>query len=140
MEREIKFRGKRIDNGLFIYGNLSIEFDGSCFISFWISKLTEPETNFYEPVQLSFEVDPKTVGQLTGLKDKNGKEIYEGDIIIGAYKQKSIVKWVEFYGEENFGDGMGYAGWNIDLYSGYPPKKHKLEIIGNIHQNEELLK
>ena len=50
------------------------------------------------------------------------------------------VKWITFIGEENFGDGIGYIGWNLDLCSGFPPREHEFEVIGNIYEHSELLK
>jgi uncharacterized phage protein (TIGR01671 family) len=70
--------------------------------------------------------------QYTGLKDKNGKEIYEGDILKNPRYEESYV--VEYHGD-------GYVGWGDDRRSGcYLITDEDIEIIGNIHENPELIK
>jgi hypothetical protein len=131
--REIKFRGKRIDNGLWVYGSLMIEFSGECFICFWESALIEPENDYREMVQVSFEVHPESVGQYTGLPDTNGKEIYEGDIYnMGDRNILYVVLWRD----------SGLIGKQISSssYAGLEHWQDKIEIIGNIYENPELLK
>lgn len=75
--REIKFRGKRLDNGEWIEGDL-LRMNGHWFI------FPDPAPEGID----KYEVDPATVGEFTGLKDKNGKEIYEGGPLV--FRQISI--------------------------------------------------
>ena len=72
--REIKFRGKRLDNGEWIYGSLLVShFKDDKKERYFI-------TQFSGNYTFEHEVDPNTVGQFTGLRDKNGRDIWEGDI------------------------------------------------------------
>jgi len=122
--REIKFRGKRKNNGEWVYGCYYQYSDGRVAI------LTHEDIGFQYWTGKQ-QVDPKTVGQYTGLKDKNDKEIYEGDIVKanmdfgpgGMAEQTTSIYW-----DENVG------GWQFNYFD-----KATIEIIGNIHDNPELL-
>jgi uncharacterized phage protein (TIGR01671 family) len=124
MNREIKFRGLSFDKG-WIYGNL-IKSDQNTWIR---------ESDYY-----NFKVKAETVGQFTGLHDKNGKEIYEGDIVYCQTKYgkaKAIIKFI---------DGKFVAYWDSILT--HPQNGHciacyeinkRFEVIGNIYEDIELL-
>jgi uncharacterized phage protein (TIGR01671 family) len=127
MKREIKFRGKRLDNSGWIYGMPTYDF-----------------RYIFNGEQLdsidNYEVTPETVGQFTGLKDKNGIDIYEGDII-RYYQPYSetfhthIVRWDDLFA--CFGLFKQDSKWCVE--SDWL-KIQEVEVIGNIHDNPKLLK
>lgn len=116
--REILFRGK--GNIEWVYGDLRHLNDGRVAI--------RKDGEIYP-----YEVIPETVGQYTGLTDKNGKKIFEGDICkhISNYSGNTVISVVTYT------DGHFLA--LVDEHSGFELSE-KLEIIGNIHDNPELLK
>ena len=132
--REILFRGKRVDGGEWCYGVPLVEgWSKKTYIaSYEYSSLT-----FIQQI----EIIPETVGQFTGLTDKNGKRIFEGDILAytDMFGNERIEGYVE-YGAFNCSCCDGVYGWymgngDIRLLDG----ADMLYIVGNIHDNPELL-
>lgn len=152
MEREIKFRGKRVDKEEFAFGDLLTGMGykkGKFFIL--------PHLSYYPSDCNSvdgYEVIPETISQYTGLKDKNGKEIYEGDILRGDEYPFNCDGVDNYFAEIVWADnvcgfyrlthkkpnstvrGISHGNWEQldedDIKS--------FEVIGNIHDNPELLK
>ncbi len=123
-EQMILFRGKRVDNGEWVYGDLRHDYNG--------------EPRCISDYCGANPVDPSTVGQYTGLKDKNGKRIFEGDILGSRYYYLSpdnvaveVVKWI-------------CNGWAIQEGDRPPMLLEEdgilpySEVIGNVHDNKEL--
>lgn len=125
MDRTIKFRGKRIDNGEWVYGDL-LQPTEICDI-YEIANCESIDGTRYEVI-------PDTTGQYTSLKDKNGKEIYEGDILKSIqWNDIYLVKYIgtAFYLCRKVNNGFNkITTWN---------NTEKSEVIGNIYDNPELL-
>lgn len=128
--REILFRGKRIDNGKWVEGYLYITHNGEYEIGNY-----DAEVNIE---RLTYIVDPSTVGQYTGLTDKNGKRIFEGDILEHhAQRDIIITRGVVNWDERNARWACQMKTMNPCFYMHNPAA---VEVIGNIHDNPELLK
>ena len=128
----IYINGKEI-KGKWVYGDLvkCMTDDGECIgIKDTIYEVNTNRCNLIPNI-----VIPETVGQFTGLTDKNGKKIFEGDIVdfkTSAYYFKNCrIKYQSYYGRYCAMDNEGYE---------YPMDKNfEYEVIGNIHDNPELL-
>ena len=123
--REILFRGKRVDNGEWVEGCGIIATENWVSIFTVIDDIDENSSEVNE-----IEILPETVGQYTGLTDENGRRIFEGDIVdyvssdvIGNPKTGTIIV-------ENMTD------YDTMIYLNH---SSEVEIIGNIHDNPELL-
>ena len=139
--REILFRGKRVDNGEWVYGVPTKDEHG---------ELSFLPCQFYDiRGTICLYVDENTVGQFTGLTDKNGKKIFEGDIISATAldtgeEQRAVVCFGNFIDENNDDE---YIGFFIEFDSikttitqlSMEECKNRIEVIGNIYDNKELL-
>ena len=157
MKREIKFRGRRRDNGEWVVGSL--------FNSIWIKSADGSRVCYIFPdnmlddngggdcwedfaeVAEQYEVDPATVGQFTGLTDMNGREIYEGDRVTWMRHRMDGTGFLE----------EGHVRFSVDeqrvfvvnrfttmddremLHDIIRCRKHNLCVVGNIHDNPEAI-
>lgn len=124
--REIKFRGRRLDNEEWIYGSYTIAEMRDRSICHEIVPFPAGE--------VIREVDPATVGQYTGMKDKSGREIYEGDILTDKYESIGVVEW------QNGGFVVNLGDVDIFQIADCFDDSYQMWTIGNIHDNPELLK
>lgn len=135
MNKESLFRGKRVDNDEWVYGDL-IHRQVWC-TQLTIIRISDDGFDHYE----EFEVKPETVGEFTNLTDKNGKKIFENDIIADDEEystfentRKGIVKFyhgefTSFYGQDLLGR---------DCYDPLYSVCKERHVIGNIYDNPEL--
>ena len=156
--REILFRGKRMNNGEWVHGSYAYQYGCHQILL----EQTDGEYGFD-----NYHVDPDTVGQFTGLTDKNGKKIFEGDIVKCRHRVvRFYLEDIEninprrSYGketEENDSYGFSCFYWRnyavsfrdgcIRIQNGSDHHEiranyiynHAIEVIGNIHDNSELM-
>ena len=132
--REILFRGKRIDNGRWVSGSLFTR-TTNCYI-FPLPVATEAH---------KAEVDPDTVGQYTGRKDKNGKRVFEGDILClftiwadGTIEPVGVPVIVQFCENDQCYVLTTKQGSYYDDFGNYGRPEY-YEVVGNAHDNRELM-
>ena len=132
--RAIKFRGKRLDNGEWVYGNLVRTLDA---ISGWNAIIIPDENaNLYSRpngdlcIEGFYLVDPATVGQYTGLQDRNGQKIYEGDIVSDDISTGEV-----FWHADRTMFAVDSSQCDIAPMDDW----REFRVVGNIHENPELV-
>lgn len=131
--REILFRGKRVDNGEWVEGAYFPDKDGVSLICTNIVAGTPVDE---AGMCVAWTVDSDTVGQYTGLTDKNGKRVFEGDVMgFDAYG-------FHYKGVVSFADGNFYI--NCNCSNAFPflddaIKRHDAIYVGNIHDGPEMM-
>ena len=143
--RDILFRGKRADTGEWLYGSFA-SVDRDAFI---ISRTTEPDTENGGSIPSCITVIPSTVGQYVGVVDRNGRCIFEGDIVKGGNQYNEFHLGTVSFGRYpswgyddsyNLGCFIEWADcvhWRKEL--AFWAEEKKIEVIGNIHDNPEIL-
>lgn len=124
--KEIIFSGKRVDSDEWVYGDLIHR-------QVWLNQLTiirisDDGFDHYE----EYEVIPETVGQFTGLTDKNGKKIFEGDIIAKGFELYEV-RW----NPEQVRWGIYLGNYEVAGFTKF--SEPYFEVIGNVYDNKELL-
>ena len=119
--RAIKFRGKRMNDSKWVYGHFGKDYSERCIISNYLNASNE-----------AWEVIPETIGQFTGLLDKNGNEIYEGDILQNTPRE---VQYKVYWSKD-------MHAWFLERIS-YGSKEplcclgDNFEVIGSVYDNPE---
>jgi uncharacterized phage protein (TIGR01671 family) len=127
--REIRFRGVVVNTKSFAYGSYHFSHLEETHCISFVNDLNDDDWHF---------VKGKTIGQFTGLRDKNGKEIYEGDIVKICNGSINGRPWMDKNKVIAYKEGF----FNLPLYciGEEEDSTHWCEVIGNIHENPELLK
>lgn len=125
MNREILFRGKRINNGEWVEGQYAY------LLNFRTEDGEPIKHMILDGTPFGQTVDPSTVGQYTGLTDKNGKKIFEGDLITTDW-------WHGHNAKVIFADGA-FRVYSSPLFSWVSKEIYAGTIVGNVWDNPELL-
>lgn len=134
MSREILFRGKSIGMDIWLYGKL---FNYGLTAPSNVPCISVCVPISWKEAYSSYRVHPNTIGQCTGLKDKNGVKIFEGDVVIIGEKLKAKV----IYYDGAFRMQSEFSPMLIDTTDmGYMMREFSVRIIGNVHDNPELIK
>ena len=161
MDREILFRGKRLNNGEWVCGSLiQMDSEGSQSFIFPFYKYASSLTCDQIVSMFMVAVDPATVGQFTGLADKNNKKIFKGDITELTLENGEIRRFVvdirtvtrTLVSHPDFDDetakvqitGVVFLWQGYELFpcidSNGASDVSKMEVVGNTHDNPELLR
>lgn len=146
MNNRYIFRGKREDNGQWIYGDLIIDQYSKYYIHPNTNAFSVNECNLAKCIQM-IEVIPETVGQCTGLKDKDGKPIFERDILESraSENKEDWKRWVAIFSDGSFCFEREIPRkrrykYEQNLLCADEIELYGLNVIGNICDNPELLK
>lgn len=125
--RDVLFRGKRVDNGEWVYGFLVEALN--CVTDKNETFIIEQDATYFTYGEFAcvVKVKPETVGQFTGLTDKNGNKIFEGDIVESPNGTQGFIEWQN--AECAFLVNIGDDWQTMDDYP--------YEVIGNIYDNAE---
>ena len=131
--REKLFRGKRIDNGEWVYGFYFCMYhdDDRKHLHHFIIPLNVSIPKDRPIGEIQVEVDPDSIGEYTGEHDKNGKEIFEGDILTNKYAQHNAIC---VFKKSAFGAQFPDEFFTLARLCGC-----HFEKVGNLHDNPELL-
>ncbi|MGJ6106411.1 YopX family protein [Listeria monocytogenes] len=131
--REIEFRGKRIDNGEWVYGNLMQFEDSATFIFVDERKGASTLTYAHFIINNMHAIDEKTIGQYTERQDINNNKIFEKDIATCQFFDKKItgvIEFIEYMWAVN--DRKNQRLYQLNEVS-------NIEVVGNVEENPELL-
>lgn len=147
--RKILFRGKRIDNGEWVEGAFLNDMDGAFYICPAVSDISYGDSGNRRRIGCWYKIGQSTIGQFTGLTDKNGKRIFEWDILhiakiadgLGGYYQTPLDYPVNVVVKWDLCAWMWETLCEDKRYISFPGAwcHYECEVIGNITDNPELL-